>query len=115
MENTNTPGYVSEKILNAFLGGCIPIYYGTTEIFRMFNRNAFVYYDISDPGPALAQIQHLETNRSAYDEILYNEPILADGTNSIEEFFSFTDDIGNGTLKRRIRSMLGLNKSVSTD
>ena len=28
MENMKVDGYISEKILNAFLGGCIPIYYG---------------------------------------------------------------------------------------
>ena len=38
MENSNMPGYITEKILTAFLVGSIPIYYGTREIFEIFNE-----------------------------------------------------------------------------
>lgn len=108
MENKNVPGYVTEKILNAFLGGCIPIYYGTTDVFDIFNARAFVYYNITNPGPALAQIEYLQSNKTAYDEVMSVEPILANGEVTIDEYFSFSDEIGNGTLKRRIREKMGL-------
>lgn len=108
MENKYVPGYVTEKILNAFLGGCIPIYYGTADVFDIFNARAFVYYNITDPGPALAQIEYLQSNKTAYDEVMSGEPILANGEVTIEEYFSFSDEIGNGTLKRRIREKMGL-------
>ena len=107
MENESYPGYVTEKILDAFLGGCIPIYYGTEQIFDIFNRKAFIYYNISDPAAALERIYFLENNRTAYDQVLEEEPILTNG--SLDRFFSFADDIGNGTLKRRIRNMLGMS------
>ena len=42
-------GYVSEKILNAFFAGGIPIYYGSLEVFDIFNKRAFVYFDIGNP------------------------------------------------------------------
>merc|ERR1719163_703824 len=41
MENKNLPRYVTEKIVNAFASGSIPVYYGTTEVFQLFNRDAF--------------------------------------------------------------------------
>jgi hypothetical protein len=40
MENKRANGYITEKILNTFLAGCIPIYYGTTEILNIFNKKA---------------------------------------------------------------------------
>ena len=43
MENSYTPGYISEKIFNGFLAGCVPIYFGTHEIFDIFNDKAFIY------------------------------------------------------------------------
>jgi hypothetical protein len=109
MENSVARGYITEKIINAFLGGCIPIYYGTEEIFDIFNRNAFVFYDVSNPLPALERIRYLEENETAYFEVARDEPILAQGNLTIEKYFSLADGVGNGTLKRKIRALLGLD------
>jgi hypothetical protein len=110
MENSVAPGYITEKILTAFLGGCIPIYYGTEEVFDVFNHNAFVFYNVSSPLLALERIRHLEDNETAFLQVSRDEPILAHGNVTIEKFFSLDDSIGNGTLKRKIRIMLGLNE-----
>jgi len=111
MENENLYGYITEKIINAFLGGCLPIYYGTEEIFYVFNAKAFIFYNISHPEPALERIWYLENHpkgREEYQRILREEPILANGNQTIIDYFSFSDDVGGGYLKRRIRDMLGL-------
>ena len=112
MENENTWGYVTEKILNAFLGGCIPIYYGTEEIFDVFNHRAFVYYNISDPQPAIDRVRYLENNRTAYDQVVRNEPILANGEQTINDYFSLGQDVGDGSLMRKIRDLLGLPREI---
>mmetsp|Transcript_16301 Transcript_16301/g.32353 ORF Transcript_16301/g.32353 Transcript_16301/m.32353 type:complete len:261 (-) Transcript_16301:19-801(-) len=106
MENANSPGYISEKILDAFMAGSIPIYYGTTEVFDIFNKKAFIYYDVGNPSDALNRIQYLENNPEEYRRML-EEPILADGERTIEKYFSFDDSIGHGLLKRRVREKLG--------
>jgi Glycosyltransferase family 10 (fucosyltransferase) C-term len=49
MENKAVRGNITEKIVNAFLAGSIPIYYGTTEIFDVFNASSFVFSNVSDP------------------------------------------------------------------
>ena len=105
MENGNAKGYVSEKIANAFMASTIPIYYGTTDVFKLFNKDAFIYYDVHDPQTALDRIAYLETNRTAYAEVLA-QPILADGERTLEEYFSLSDDVGGGKLKQRIRNMV---------
>lgn len=106
-ENTATSNYITEKIFLAFLGGCIPIYWGTEEIYKIFNRNAFVFYDMDKPDRALEEMKRLETNHTAYMEKL-QQPILAHGNQTINEYLSLADDIGNGGLKHQIRTMLGL-------
>lgn len=85
MENKNGRGYITEKILMAFLAGTIPVYYGTEEVFSIFNRNAFIYYDVKKPEKAIAKIKFLEENPDEYDKVL-NEPILNPG--SYETYFS---------------------------
>jgi hypothetical protein len=46
MENTVAPGYITEKIGNAFKAGSVPIYWGTSEINDFFNPASFV--NVSD-------------------------------------------------------------------
>ena len=106
MENVKSPGYITEKILDAFMSGAIPIYYGTTQIFDIFNPKAFIFYDIDNPQKALDRIAYLESNPDAYSEML-NEPILSHGDETIEKYFSFEDWIGNGAFKRKVREKLG--------
>jgi hypothetical protein len=43
MENKKKGGYITEKIVNAYLSGTVPIWYGTSEIFDVINEHAFVY------------------------------------------------------------------------
>ena len=31
-ENTVAPDYVTEKLYDAFAGGCVPVYYGATNV-----------------------------------------------------------------------------------
>ena len=42
MENQQFPGYVTEKIINAFYSGAIPIYWGASNINEFFNPKAFI-------------------------------------------------------------------------
>ena len=108
MENINRAGYMTEKILDAFCASAVPIYYGDKDLaLDMFNEKAFVYFDIDDPKPALDRILHLETNQTAYAEAV-GAPILKDGKKTLEKYFSLSDDVGGGALKKRIRGMLGL-------
>eukprot|EP00927_Polykrikos_kofoidii_P066925 TRINITY_DN62485_c0_g1_i1.p1 TRINITY_DN62485_c0_g1~~TRINITY_DN62485_c0_g1_i1.p1 ORF type:complete len:804 (-),score=134.92 TRINITY_DN62485_c0_g1_i1:174-2444(-) len=42
-ENKLSPRYVTEKIVNAFLAGSVPIYWGTPFVHRLFNPRAFIH------------------------------------------------------------------------
>lgn len=109
LEKTKEDGYITEKIVNAFLAGCVPIYYGTEEIFEIFNPQAFIYYDIEAPQTALDHIAYLEQNETAYMDMLKNQPILKNGEATIKEFFSFSNDLGGGHLKKQIRNMMRMD------
>lgn len=45
-ENGVVDGYVTEKILNAFYSGAIPVYHGSANINELFNPTAFI--NVSD-------------------------------------------------------------------
>lgn len=42
MENCKQEGYITEKIVNAFYSGAIPIYWGSSTITEFFNEQAFI-------------------------------------------------------------------------
>jgi alpha(1,3/1,4) fucosyltransferase len=101
--------YITEKLLNAFSAGCLPIYFGTREVFNVFNEDAFVFYDTKHPEQALDKIMFLEENPAAYFNRL-SAPILKNGSTTIDDFFSIFPNIGNGSLNRKIRQMMGLKQ-----
>mmetsp|Transcript_22643 Transcript_22643/g.34034 ORF Transcript_22643/g.34034 Transcript_22643/m.34034 type:complete len:436 (+) Transcript_22643:184-1491(+) len=101
LENSYRDGYITEKIFMAWIGGAVPIWYGTHDIFDIFNEKALIYYDVEEPEAALEQIHYLDTNPDAYEAVL-NEPILKNGQETIDEYFSFMD----GKLRDRIRSTI---------
>lgn len=44
-ENSAFKGYTTEKIYDAFIAGCIPIYWGDPSIERYFNPKRFINYN----------------------------------------------------------------------
>lgn len=42
-ENRLSPRYVTEKIVNAYLSGAVPIYWGSPFAIRMFNPHSMIY------------------------------------------------------------------------
>ena len=121
MENTKKDGYVTEKLINALLGGCVPIYYGTRDVYKMFREDAFVYFDIKNPQPALDRIQYLENNHTEYLRITnralpllradhdkdHSELLLSTAT-TVDDYFSLLPNIGTGKLCRKVHEMMGL-------
>nr|VFJ56091.1 MAG: Glycosyltransferase family 10 (fucosyltransferase) C-term [Candidatus Kentron sp. DK] len=54
MENRVVPGYITEKIINAFHGGAIPVYWGDNIVKVFFNTDAFVHVNDFDSFEACA-------------------------------------------------------------
>lgn len=105
MDNKNTPYFITEKIINAITAGSVPIYWGPKNIFSIFNRKAFVFYNINNPKETLSEVLMLKNNFSAYMEML-NQPILANGDETLRKYFSLRTDIGNGILRNKIKKLI---------
>ncbi len=73
-ENTNSDGYVTEKIIQPMFVNTLPIYWGTKEVKKDFNPKSFIYIDdFTSYGQAIKHIQDIFENRELYNEIL-SEP-----------------------------------------
>lgn len=70
-ENSSTPGYTTEKIVQALAAGTIPIYWGNPEINKEINSgcfiNAHMYRSITD---LVAKIIEVDKDDSLYMQML---------------------------------------------
>lgn len=77
-ENSATPGYTTEKIVEAFAANCIPIYWGDPLIGKVFNQKAFInvseFNSIKD---VVEKVKEIDGNDDLYREMLL-EPALAE-------------------------------------
>lgn len=68
-ENLDTPGYVTEKLFDAFLAGTIPVYHGSVNRPEegLINREAVLFWDYdSDNAGTIRQIEELTSDNQAY-------------------------------------------------
>ncbi|NBW14385.1 MAG: hypothetical protein EBR82_40945 [Caulobacteraceae bacterium] len=72
-ENTIYPGYITEKLLEAKISGCIPIYWGT-DVSSDFNENCIIRYN-NDIDSLLSQIIEINNNKDNFIKKI-NEPLF---------------------------------------
>ena len=88
MENAQVPGYITEKIINVFRGGAIPIYWGDPNINQYFNPKAFINVD---QFKNLQQAAEYIVNLSpAQIKSMQAEPMFTD--NKIPDIFGIVHD-----------------------
>lgn len=80
-ENSNSRGYVTEKLFDAFRAGCIPIYWGSDNNPEpdIINQDAIIF--VTPDGnntAAIDRIQKIRTNPDAYRAFL-SKPIFLPG------------------------------------
>ncbi len=75
-ENASYPGYTTEKILDAFASGCIPIYWGDPLVENVFNKKAFINcLNYKNTDDLLKFIKKVDNDDSLYLEMI-NQPIF---------------------------------------
>jgi hypothetical protein len=66
-ENSIHPGYVTEKLLEAKVAGCIPIYYGTKTVSQDFNEKCFInFVDYKNSDELKNKISELESDTGKF-------------------------------------------------
>ena len=103
-ENTKEDNYITEKIINPFLAGTIPIYWGTEYCKTVFNHNSFLYWDNNrdeNYENIIEEIKRLDQDDEAYLK-MRNQQIF-------NKDFNFHETYGYDTIASQI------NKLITTD
>lgn len=70
-ESSSHPGYVTEKISQAMLANCVPIYWGDPLIYRDFNPKSFLNYaDFGNDEAFIEEIIRVDNDDNLYREYL---------------------------------------------
>lgn len=85
-ENTNTPGYVTEKLFQSIDAGCIPLYWGCENPEpQVINPRAILNLAAMSEEDFSNQIHELWSNKKYYNEFISNKPILDSAVDYIFE------------------------------
>lgn len=77
-ENYSEYGYLTEKLLEGMMGGCVPIYWGSESCIEEFNHKSFInWHEFGNDEEVIKRIIELDNNAAKYSQI-YNEPYLID-------------------------------------
>ena len=76
-ENERFPGYLTEKIADAFIAGCVPIYWGDPLVEKAFSPDAFIHVqDESGFGEAIERILAVEADPRLLTSMQAAAPLL---------------------------------------
>lgn len=91
-ENSIYDGYVTEKLIDAYAGGTVPIYSGTGTVDKDFSDLAFLNYQWwKDMTKFVNYIEHLDTSLEDY-QLMYEQPLL-DYRPSLDDAIAFVRSI----------------------
>lgn len=77
-ENASSVGYTTEKIMEAFAGQTVPIYWGNPDIAKEFNPDAFINcHDFASFEEVLSEVKRLDNDDEAFLKML-KSPINRD-------------------------------------
>ncbi|TDQ19583.1 glycosyl transferase family 10 (putative fucosyltransferase) [Algoriphagus boseongensis] len=112
-ENSSYPGYVTEKIMDCFIAGCIPIYWGSPCIEKDFNPKRIVNrHNFASDEAMIQRIRELNENEEAYKDFI-KQPIF--NGNQLTEYFDqerlriFFEQVFEGPKTTR---SIGVKKSI---
>ena len=113
MENSRGDGYISEKIVDSFRAGTIPIYYGDYLVDEFINPKTYILirWD-KDIDAKIEYIKKIDNDDKLYMEIMKEKPILDD--KFVEKIDAPVTDslMGKGAfdgLNPRYTGMLGMH------
>ncbi|NBO99153.1 MAG: hypothetical protein EBU90_03365 [Proteobacteria bacterium] len=81
-ENSYHKGYNTEKIIEPFESGCIPLYNGGEQVRTYFNKESFLYLkDYSNYDDYINEIIKINNNKDLYEHKLLQNPLNEENIN----------------------------------
>lgn len=112
MENIQKDGYITEKIINAFYSGAIPIYWGATNVNEFFNKKAFI--NVSNFNTFEECVEYVINMSDEEITEMMNEPIYIQDNDIVNLLNDEYNKKGNKTLDTYLSKMKKIIQLKST-
>ena len=101
-ENADIDGYITEKLMDCFLAGTVPIYWGSSRDLAPFPKSAVICaHDYPDFDSLVARIREVDEDDELYMSILRANPLLNGmKPNDDDGLLAFFDGIFSGELQQ---------------
>lgn len=77
LENSQGPGYTTEKLWNSLRGGAVPIYWGEpSPESEILSQSCFLTYDPENPEKLICEVQKLESSGRLRTDFINQEKLL---------------------------------------
>lgn len=84
-ENVSHEGYCTEKLIESFAAGTIPVYWGDPDVAEYFNKDAFVNcHDFTSVDQIIDRIKEIDGDDEKYCAMLM-QPVFADAYHTPEQ------------------------------
>lgn len=89
-ENSNTNGYVTEKLFEAVISGSIPIYWGSNgkPDPKIINLDAVLFFDPENPQQLFDKVSTLQNDEERYEEFCQIKPFTENAAEIIWEWLN---------------------------
>ena len=93
-ENTNEPGYVTEKLFQALAAGCIPLYWGGggRPEPEILNQEAILFFDPAHPQRLMERLTPLVQDETAYRTMRAKHPYREGAAEHIYGYYQRLED-----------------------
>lgn len=76
-ENSDGPGYITEKLIDCYLAGVVPIYWGSCDDLSPFPKESMICaFDYPDLDTLIARVKEVDKNDELYLSILRANPLM---------------------------------------
>ena len=116
-ENSLSPFYITEKILDAFYSKTIPIYYGDSTSHLIFDNNSYIDATYINDEELIDRIKEINEDKNKYFDMLFHPKINKQCKNYLTGLYDFLFNIlqnpckkmtKNGTRKRFMKEIYTL-------
>ena len=102
-ENCVSNYYTTEKIIEAFAAGCIPIYYGNPKISKEINTNAFINcHEFNSWEAVVKRVIEIDSDDILYQNMMH-EPVFNESIPSLLKLEQFLQNIMDQSLNKARR------------
>ena len=103
-ENSQAPGYITEKLTDCYLANTVPIYWGSSgDVFPYPKDSLICANDYSTIDDLIARVREVDENDELYLSILKANPFRGESHNSLLDYrvqlHRFVDTVVNGSIQ----------------